>query len=155
MARTPAPAGLKLLQGRSEGRGSGGRPVPLSAKFVREAPEPPARLSGEGLAEWHGVVPGLERLDLLKVEDQAVLATYCETYARFVDAVRLYRVAGDRICRRSRPTQHTTAVSCGTLVSSRFVSVDSCAGSPRPVFAVACLTAVRASPRTYVVGRRR
>jgi P27 family predicted phage terminase small subunit len=97
MARNAAPAPLKLLRGRSEGRDSGGRVVPPVPKFTREAPEPPDWLSGEGLAEWHRIVPGLELLDLLKVEDQAMLATLCETYGRFIDAVRTYRLEGTTI----------------------------------------------------------
>jgi P27 family predicted phage terminase small subunit len=34
------------------------------------------------------VAPGLTRLDILKEEDRAVLAAYCETWATFVDAIR-------------------------------------------------------------------
>jgi P27 family predicted phage terminase small subunit len=97
MARKADPAGLRLLKGRSEARDSGGRLVAPSPNFVREAPEPPEWLCVEARAEWDRVVPGLERLDLLKPEDRAVLAAYCVTYARFVEAVRIYRAEGTTI----------------------------------------------------------
>jgi len=45
-------------------------------------------LSPEAAAEWDRVVSGLQRLDILKEEDRAVLAAYCETWARFVEATR-------------------------------------------------------------------
>jgi P27 family predicted phage terminase small subunit len=40
------------------------------------------------------VVPGLEALDILKPEDRAALTVFCETWSRFVAAVRLYRAEG-------------------------------------------------------------
>jgi P27 family predicted phage terminase small subunit len=94
VSRKAAPANLKLLNGRGEGRDSGGRAVPPVPKFVRQAPEPPEWLSSEALAEWERVTPGLEALDLLKLEDRAMLATYCETWSRYVDAVELIRAEG-------------------------------------------------------------
>jgi P27 family predicted phage terminase small subunit len=94
MGRTAAPATLKLLKGRREGRDSGGRPVAHSPRFVREAPAPPDWLDAEAQAEWRRVVPGLEALDILKPEDRAALAVFCETWSRFVAAMRLYRAEG-------------------------------------------------------------
>jgi P27 family predicted phage terminase small subunit len=94
MGRTAAPATLKLLKGRGEGRDSGGRPVAHSPKFVRAAPDPPDWLDAEARTEWHRVVPGLEALDILKPEDRTALAVFCETWSRFVAAVRLYRAEG-------------------------------------------------------------
>ena len=88
------PVGLKLLNGRSAGRDSAGRPVASAPKFRREAPEPPEWLSPDALAEWNRVVPGLEELDLLKSADGAVLAAYCETWADYVAAVRQVRAEG-------------------------------------------------------------
>lgn len=88
MARTAQPAKLKLLTGRAEGRDSGGRPVHKGPAFRRIAPRPPTWLSREAAAEWRRVVPGLQRLDLLKEEDRATLAAYCETWSVFVAATR-------------------------------------------------------------------
>lgn len=94
MGRKAAPAALKLLKGRSEGRDSGGRVVPQPPKFIREAPEPPEGLSNEARAEWDRVVPALEELDLLKSVDRAMLTVWCETWARYVAAVKVYLAEG-------------------------------------------------------------
>lgn len=74
MPRPPKPARLKLVEGRSPGRDSGGRKVPESPKFIRQAPDAPDWLDAEALAEWRRVAPTLERLDLLKPEDRALLS---------------------------------------------------------------------------------
>ena len=94
MGRTAAPATLKLLKGRGEGRDSGGRPVAHPPKFIREAPDAPDWLDAEARAEWRRVAPGLEALDILKPEDRAALTVFCETWSRFVAAVKLYRAEG-------------------------------------------------------------
>ena len=65
-ARAKRPAALRLINGRSPGRDSGGRVVEPPPTFIPEAPEPPEWLIGEALAEWRRIVPGLESLDLLK-----------------------------------------------------------------------------------------
>jgi P27 family predicted phage terminase small subunit len=91
-AQLPAP--LQLLHGRGDGRDSGGRPVKAPPAFRRIAPKPPTWLSREAAAEWRRVVPGLQRLDLLKEEDRATLTAYCETWARFVDATRTIQREG-------------------------------------------------------------
>lgn len=88
------PPALKLLSGRGQGKDSAGRPVPTPPKFTREAPEPPEWLDGEALAEWNRVAPDLETLDLLKPADRATLAAYCETWARWVCAVKQYKAEG-------------------------------------------------------------
>jgi P27 family predicted phage terminase small subunit len=93
MARTPQPAGLKLLKGTREGRDSGGRRVKPPPPFARIPPDPPEWLTDEARSEWERVVPGLTRLDLLKPEDRAALAAYCESWATFVAATA--RVAAD------------------------------------------------------------
>lgn len=88
------PPALKLLNGRGNGKDAAGRPVPVAPKFVRQAPEPPEWLSDEARAEWDRVVPGLEGLDLVKPEDRATLATYCEVWARLVTANADIRTRG-------------------------------------------------------------
>lgn len=93
-APTKQPAKLLLLNGRSEGRDSGGRIVEPPPPFKRQAPNPPSWLSREARAEWRRVVPALQRLDIVKPEDRAALAAYCESWARFVAATRQYRDEG-------------------------------------------------------------
>lgn len=110
MGRTPAPAALKLLKGRTAGHDSGGRPVKLPPPFQRAAPTAPGWLSAEARAEWDRVVPGLTRLDLLKTEDRAVLAAYCETWATFVAATRTVQREGLTVEARLGGTQAHPAV---------------------------------------------
>lgn len=94
MPRPPKPARLKLVEGRSPGRDSGGRKVPESPKFIRQTPDAPDWLDAEALAEWRRVAPTLERLDLLKPEDRALLSAYCETWSVYVAAVQRVRAEG-------------------------------------------------------------
>ncbi|MEV2274046.1 phage terminase small subunit P27 family [Nocardiopsis sp. NPDC049922] len=94
MGRTAKPAKLRLLEGRSPGRDSGGREVPTPPAFKRIPPNPPSWLTREAAAEWRRVVPGLSRLDLLKPEDRAALAAYCESWATFVTATRQVQKEG-------------------------------------------------------------
>lgn len=94
MSAVPKPAALKLLTGRGNGTDSGGRKVAPPPAFRRIAPSPPTWLSREAKAEWRRVAPGLQRLDLLKEEDRASLAAYCETWATWVDAIRTQQREG-------------------------------------------------------------
>lgn len=94
MGRTAQPAALKLIKGRAPGKDSAGRPVNTGPAFKRIPPEPPEWLTGEAAAEWHRVVPGLTRLDLLKPEDRGALAAYCEAWATFVEATRTVQEEG-------------------------------------------------------------
>lgn len=88
------PTKLKILTGRGDGKDSAGRALPEEPAFEREAPEPPPWLTDEALEEWERVAPSLEALDLLKPEDRAAFAAYCETWARYVGAVAEYRRDG-------------------------------------------------------------
>lgn len=88
MGRPPQPANLLLLNGRGEGKDSAGRPVAPPPAFKRLAPNPPTWLSREAKAEWRRVAPALERLDLVKPEDRATLAAYCEVWSRWVAATK-------------------------------------------------------------------
>ncbi len=85
-APKPRPTNIKLLEGRGNGRDSGGRRIKQSPGFVRLPPEPPAILTGEALAEWHRVVPELQRLKLTKPVDASSLSAYCLCWQRLVEA---------------------------------------------------------------------
>jgi P27 family predicted phage terminase small subunit len=102
----PKPAPMLLLAGRREGQDSGGRPVKTPPAFARVAPSPRGWLSEEAAAEWERVVPGLVRLDLLKAEDRATLAAYCETWAAFVDATKRVQAEGLTIQARQGMLTH-------------------------------------------------
>lgn len=118
----PRPAALKLLNGTGKGRDSGGRPVPLPPKFVREAPDPPDWLSPEAHAEWNRVVPGLERLDILKAEDRAMLTIYCETWSQYVAAVHTVRAEGTTLTNPDSGRVHAhPAVSIATGTAAQML----------------------------------
>lgn len=104
------PTNLLLLNGRKEGQDSAGRPVAKAPLFKRLAPNPPTWLSREAKAEWKRVVPGLTRLDLVKPEDRATLAAYCEVWARWVDATRAIHRDGLTVRNESTRKDGTTSV---------------------------------------------
>lgn len=90
----PLPPNLKLLQGRGNGRDSGGRTVKPTPGFTRLPPEAPEWLDGEALAMWERTVPELQRLQVLKPIDQAALTAYCLTWARLVQAQDIIKRSG-------------------------------------------------------------
>ena len=94
MPRATAPAALRLIGGRGAGVDSGGRKVFDPPKFRRLPPVAPGWLSDEARAEWDRVVPELARLGVLKAEDRATLAAYCETWALFVEATAIVALEG-------------------------------------------------------------
>lgn len=94
MAKAAAPAKLKLISGRAPGRDSGGRRVESGPAFKRVPPRAPTWLSTEARAEWRRVIPELSRLDLVKEQDRAALAAYCEAWATFVSATRIVQAEG-------------------------------------------------------------
>ncbi len=95
-ARGPqaAPAQLKVIKGRGNGKDTAGRPINFGPKFGRGAPDAPEWLSDDARSEWDRVVPGLDALDLLKHEDFAALVEHCETWATFIEAIRQVRAEG-------------------------------------------------------------
>jgi len=92
--RTPKPAGLKLLEGRGNGKDSGGREVKPTPGFTRLPPEPPDFLAGRARALWDQIVPELQRLQLLKPIDQAALTALCLTWERLCGAQALIKSEG-------------------------------------------------------------
>jgi P27 family predicted phage terminase small subunit len=85
----PRPTSLRLLEGRSEGRDSGGRPVAEVPAFRRIPPTKPADLSADASLLWDSIVDELARVQVLKPVDAAALQMACETYARWCEARRL------------------------------------------------------------------
>lgn len=82
----PRPVALKLIEGRGNGRDSGGRVVGNTPNFKRATPKAPEWLPEEARAEWDRVAPELSRLDLLKEGDRAALTAYCLAWDRLVQA---------------------------------------------------------------------
>lgn len=92
--RTPKPAGLKLLEGRGNGKDSGGREVKPTPGFTRLPPEPPEFLAGRAREMWDQVVSELQRLQLLKPIDQASLTALCLTWERLCAAQAIVKSEG-------------------------------------------------------------
>lgn len=85
----PKPPHLKLIEGRGNGRDSGGRKVAQTPKFRRLPPEAPEWLPAEARAEWDRVVDELANIEILKPVDRASLTAYCLAWQRLVDAQKL------------------------------------------------------------------
>jgi P27 family predicted phage terminase small subunit len=92
--RIPRPAGLRIVEGRSEGRDSGGRRVPLPPPFVRDTPDKPPDLSPKASALWDEAIADLESIDRLKRSDGYALEMMCEAYATWKDCQARVRKVG-------------------------------------------------------------
>lgn len=80
--RKPKPTHLKVVEGNPGKRPLNERePVPRS-----ELPTPPEHLDDVAKVEWGRVSEDLYRIGLLSSVDRAVLAAYCQAYARWVAA---------------------------------------------------------------------
>lgn len=76
------PTALRILEGNPSKR-------PINRNEPKPTPGRPSRpswLLEEAKHEWSRVVPELERLGLLTLVDRAALTTYCQAWARFVEA---------------------------------------------------------------------
>lgn len=97
--RKPAPAQLRIIQGRGIGRDgrprdSGARVVEEPLPYRRQPPEKPQHLSADAEWLWDQVVEQMTTIGLLKPLDGAALEVACETFARWRDAVRHRREHG-------------------------------------------------------------
>ena len=82
--RKPKPSHLKLLEGNP-----GRRPInPNEPRPAREIPTCPAHLCPSAKAEWKRLAQQLYVLGILSTLDRAVLAGYCQSYGRWVEAER-------------------------------------------------------------------
>lgn len=93
--RKAAPPGLRLLQGKGNGRDSGNRKVEEPLKFDRTAQlEKPADMSPDAEWLWDRVIDQVGGMGLLKPIDAASLEVMCETFARWREAVRRRKEVG-------------------------------------------------------------
>ena len=82
--RRPKPTHLKLVTGNP-----GRRPLPRhEARLAVALPSAPPHLSPDAMAEWDRVATELFTAGLLAALDRAVLAAYCQAYARWAQAER-------------------------------------------------------------------
>jgi P27 family predicted phage terminase small subunit len=78
----PTPTPLRIIRGNP-----GKRPLPKNEpKAEPYLPPAPSTLSPEARKEWRRVGRELRRLGLVSNIDRALLAAYCEAWARFVEA---------------------------------------------------------------------
>lgn len=85
-ARGPLP----LPENVRELRGNAGKQPPASSPKARPGiPSRPEFLSAEAKREWRRVVGELDEMGILSTVDRAILAMYCDAWAKFVEARRL------------------------------------------------------------------
>ena len=78
----PKPTVLRVIEGNPSKR-----PIDKNEPKPRPGvPTRPAWLLPEAKHEWARVVPELDRIGLLTIVDRAALATYCQAWARYVEA---------------------------------------------------------------------
>lgn len=92
--RKSAHPNLKLMQGRSEGRDSGGRKIEPPPDFIREPPIKPEDLSEDASWMWDQIVMQMGSTGVLKPLDAYALEVICETFARWREAVRQRQESG-------------------------------------------------------------
>lgn len=91
--RKPKPTLLKLIEGNR-----GKRRINRSEARPRlEMPSVPSHLSREAKLEWGRVCRALYDAGLLSRLDRAILAAYCTSYARWIEAERIVAEAGSLI----------------------------------------------------------
>ena len=78
MGRPRKPTAEKALKGRSKGRDSGGRPLPVEPEYSSDIPKPPASLKAEGLREWKRLAPKMSKQGVLTEADWAIFLQYCD-----------------------------------------------------------------------------
>lgn len=91
--RKPTPTALKKLAGNP-----GKRRLPTDEpEMPVESPDPPEWLNGEALAEWNRIVPQLHEAGIMALSYRSAIASYCEAWARFVDAIEQIPKTGGEI----------------------------------------------------------
>ncbi|MFI0848861.1 phage terminase small subunit P27 family [Mesorhizobium sp. IMUNJ 23232] len=82
--RKPRPTVLKLVMGNPDKRSLNSN-EPKPANMI---PTCPAHLSPTAKSEWKRLVRHLHEMGLMSQLDRSVLAVYCQTYGRWVEAER-------------------------------------------------------------------
>lgn len=78
----PKPTALKILEGnRGKRKLSALEPIPSP-----QPPSAPSHLNAYALEEWQRICPGIAAMGMLSTIDQAALAAYCTSYAKWREA---------------------------------------------------------------------
>lgn len=107
--RVKTPARLKVIEGRGNGRDSGGRVITQPPAFKRLPPDKPEGMSEVASTHWDRLVDELARLELLKPVDGGALEMACEAYARW-HAAREFRLRNGILGANSQGTIRNPAV---------------------------------------------
>lgn len=109
MPRVKKPAALKVIEGRGNGRDSGGRTITPPPPFKRMPPKKPDGMSPVASRHWDSLVDELARLDLIKPGDAGALEMACEAYARW-HAARQHRLEEGVLGKNSQGTVRNPAI---------------------------------------------
>lgn len=94
IGQTREPVALRLLKGRN-GRDTGHDVIDSPPPFARNEPEKPHDLSPDASSAWDLIVTQYRSLPVgMKKLDGPALVAACETYARWLEAVRFRRQKG-------------------------------------------------------------
>lgn len=86
----PIPTVVKLITGNP-----GRRPLnQQEAQPAVQVPRPPRLLQGEALKEWRRVTKLLQEVGLIAQLDRAVVAAYCQAWARWIECERMLEETG-------------------------------------------------------------
>jgi P27 family predicted phage terminase small subunit len=92
MSNPRKPLAISLLHGNP-----GKRPLNRNEPSFKGHPKCPTWLHSLAKAEWKRITSEVAHLDLLKGSDQASLAAYCQSYARWVQAEKQVTAEGQLV----------------------------------------------------------
>jgi len=127
--RKPRPTIIKILEGEpNKDR------INLNEPKAFGTPHCPSYLTPEAKAEWHRICPILKEMGLLAKSDRALIANYCQAYARMVKYEKLIAEKGELyktqhgnittspaywVLNKEREMVHKFAVELGLTPSAR------------------------------------
>lgn len=118
--RKARPHGLKVIEGRGNGKDSGGREIKPPPGFTRLPPAKPEGMSPQAAELWDQLVDELQRLQVTKPIDGPALEMACETYARW-HAARQMRIDH---ARSEAGTEGLLSVNSQGLTTAPWVGVE-------------------------------
>ena len=146
-----APAQLKLIKWRGNGKDVAGRAISDPPKFDRDAPEPPEWLSELAREQWDLCAPALDQLDLLKpawafVCRTALVKTIAEwvpaTKRALADVAALEGLINDEL-RADVAEAEEGQILSGDGTGENFTGITAWSGIQTQAFATDLLTSIR------------
>lgn len=90
--RKPTPTAMKLLHGNP-----GKRPINKKEPKFSGVPICPTWLAPTAKTEWKRIWTSVKEMDLLRATDQMVLASYCQSFARWQSAEKIVDREGQTV----------------------------------------------------------